>query len=324
MDPVCHTLVGASLGCTGLETRTRYGRACLIIGANLPDIDVVAHLMGGSASYAFRRGITHGIPALLVLPVLLTLALLAWHRLRGDDDEAGSVSAGWLLALGLIAVWTHPLLDWMNTYGMRWLMPVADIWYYGDTLFIIDWIVWVVLAGGLLATRYAGDRSDGPWPFRPAVLALGIVVAYTAFNYGITQTAERRALVALREDPPIRLLVSPVPLTPLRRTLVLEYPAEYRFGEFQLVGRTGFRLTGHKVDRGNPEDLALARETRDGRWFLHWARYPYSVSRREAGGRRITIADARYVPDLAEPRLRGFAVFEFRVPADSDATGPTN
>ena len=54
MDPICHTLVGASLGCTGLEKKTRYGRATLIVAANLPDIDVVAHFMGGAASYAFR------------------------------------------------------------------------------------------------------------------------------------------------------------------------------------------------------------------------------------------------------------------------------
>ena len=40
----------------------------------------------------------------------------------------------------------HPLLDWLNTYGVRFLMPFDGTWFYGDALFIIDPGVWL-LAG---------------------------------------------------------------------------------------------------------------------------------------------------------------------------------
>ena len=35
----------------------------------------------------------------------------------------------------------QPLLDWLNTYGVRFLMPFDGTWFYGDALFIIDFII---------------------------------------------------------------------------------------------------------------------------------------------------------------------------------------
>jgi inner membrane protein len=63
MDNLCHSLVGAALAECGLRRRTRYATFALVIGANLPDIDVLA--LFGDNGLGFRRGITHGIPALL-------------------------------------------------------------------------------------------------------------------------------------------------------------------------------------------------------------------------------------------------------------------
>ena len=52
---------------------------------------------------------------------------------------------------------THPALDWLNNYGMRWLMPFDGRWFYGDALFIIDPWVWLVL-GGVLFLVYSQTR----------------------------------------------------------------------------------------------------------------------------------------------------------------------
>lgn len=308
MDPICHTLVGASLGHSGLEKKTRYGCATLIIAANLPDIDVITHFMGGTASYAFRRGVTHGIPALIVLPVLLALLVAGWSRLRPDRNSGPPASFRWLLILSAIGVATHPTLDWMNTYGMRWLMPMVDQWYYGDTLFIIDWVVWLVLIAGLVATRFA-VRHNPRWYVRPTNVALLVLVAYTGMNFGITKSAEHAALRALSDDPPLRLLASPVPVNPFRREVVLEYEDEYRFGSFNAITGAEFLADGLPVKKGDPGNLERARETIDGRRFLHWARFPYSVAVTEVGTRSIVIADARYVRDVNNPRIDGFAMY---------------
>src|SRR5687767_2619520 len=83
MDPLAHTLFGATLAETGLKRRSRYATATLLIGANLPDIDVLFGLWGDDFALFMRRGLTHGIVALLVLPLLLAGGVALWHRWRG-------------------------------------------------------------------------------------------------------------------------------------------------------------------------------------------------------------------------------------------------
>lgn len=180
MDPLAHTLFGATLAESGLKRRTRYATATLLIGANLPDVDVVAGLWGGDAELYFRRGWTHGILALLVLPLLLTAGVWLWHRWRpaGQPFRPRAV-----LVLAFLGVWSHPFLDWLNTYGVRWLMPFDGSWFYGDTLFIIEPWFWLLMAAGVVMARASTWRSITGWVLLAAlstalVLATEIVSAW--------------------------------------------------------------------------------------------------------------------------------------------------
>ena len=58
------------------------------------------------------------------------------------------MSPGWLLVLSYLACLTHPFLDWLNNYGMRWWMPFKGTWYYGDSVFIMDPWLWLLLGLG--------------------------------------------------------------------------------------------------------------------------------------------------------------------------------
>src|SRR5262245_42870349 len=163
MDNLCHTLVGAALGEAGLKRRTRFGNATLMIASNLPDIDVLVFATSTPA-VAFRRGWTHGILADLLLPPLLTgiLMLIASRRRsrhsNGPADPLPPPSE--LLLLSYIGVLLHVLLDLLNNYGVRLLMPFSQRWFYGDVLFIIDPWLWMALGGGVwLARRW---RSTTP------------------------------------------------------------------------------------------------------------------------------------------------------------------
>ena len=159
MDPVTHTLVGASLATTRLAVRTRYAAPALVIGANLPDIDVLSYFVGGDFALGFRRGWTHGVLALVVLPALLALAFLLGERLWRDRGGTNRpLAVGWLFGLCYLATLTHPVLDWLNTYGMRWWMPFSDKWYYGDSVFIMDPWLWLILGCGWLVGRRATRR----------------------------------------------------------------------------------------------------------------------------------------------------------------------
>ena len=154
MDNLTHTLVGAALSQAGLKRRTALASATLMIGANFPDIDVIAVPLGDSLTW--RRGATHGFLALAILPFVLAW-LMQWYdrgvRLR-RNPAAAPADFRQLLLLSAISISTHPTLDFMNTYGVRLLMPFDGTWFYGDALFIIDPWVWLAL-GGVLFLRHS-------------------------------------------------------------------------------------------------------------------------------------------------------------------------
>lgn len=169
MDNLTHTMVGACLGQAGLNRRTRLAAPALLIGANLPDLDILALFRGDDFQFAFRRGWTHGVLGVAVLPALLVVVILLvdrWSRWRTPQLNAVHVPS--LLLCSYLATATHPLLDWFNTYGMRWLMPFNATWTYGDTLFIVDPWLWLALAFPLVV---AARRGTGWWAVGGAVAA---------------------------------------------------------------------------------------------------------------------------------------------------------
>src|SRR5690606_29222719 len=114
----------------------------------------------------------HGILAMLVLPLLLTGAMLLWHRWRAGHPGApaathASASPPFnpraILLLSCIALLSHPLLDWMNTYGVRLLMPFDGRWFYGDTLFIVEPWFWLLTAVGVVVARSASRPAIAGW-----------------------------------------------------------------------------------------------------------------------------------------------------------------
>jgi inner membrane protein len=170
VDNLTHALVGAALSKAGLERRTPLATATLVLAANAPDVDIFAYANGPYFGLAFRRGITHGVPALIVLPFAVGGLVLAWDRRvrRRRDPLAPPARTRWVFALALLGVLTHPLLDWMNNYGMRWWLPFDGRWSYGDSLFIIDPWLWLLLGGAVFFSRGWPRNGRLAW----AVLAL--------------------------------------------------------------------------------------------------------------------------------------------------------
>lgn len=176
MDPLAHTLTGAALSGAGLRRTTPLATATLVIAANAPDVDVLSLFGGDAFSLAFRRGWTHGILAWFVLPVVITITLLMYDASRRRRQAlrglapAAPARAGPLLGLAFLGVLTHPALDWLNTYGVRFFSPFSGRWYYGDALFIIDPWLWLMLGGGAFLSIAQSGRSILLW-FVLAVLA---------------------------------------------------------------------------------------------------------------------------------------------------------
>lgn len=202
MDPVAHTFTGAAFAASGLRRATPLATAALILGANVPDVDALVLFAGGFRELAFRRGWTHGVLALALWPFLLTAVLLLWDRWfrRRRNSSLEPARAGPLIALSALAVITHPTLDWLNNYGLRWLMPFDGRWFYGDALFVIDPWVWLMLGGILFLTysntRLALARWTVFWSLASLLLLLNAMIV--PLSARIVWSAALSILVALR------------------------------------------------------------------------------------------------------------------------------
>lgn len=288
MDNICHTLVGAALAEAGLKRKTALGSATLMIAANFPDIDVIAVPLGHSLG--FRRGWTHGAPAQVILPFVLAALVVLWHRWRGSGPAP---DPKWLVLLSAIGILTHPFLDWMNTYGMRWLMPIDPAWSYADTLFIVDPLIWAALGAGVWWSRRKGDAPRG------ARLALVTVGVYIMAMGGLSRSMSIAAREALdsRGITADTVVVDPVPVNPVRRRVIYHWDGAYHLASISWPSR---ELSGSRfsipLNAAHPA-VPAANATQAGREYHSWARLPYYVIEEGTDSTVVTIADVRYTTD---------------------------
>ncbi|MFY9824726.1 MAG: metal-dependent hydrolase [Thermoanaerobaculia bacterium] len=319
MDPLCHSLIGAALAEAGLKKRTALATATLLIGANLPDVDVLAYAWGSAMALGFRRGWTHGILALALWPFILTGAMLAWDRFvrRRRHAAAEPADPRALLFLSAVAILSHPFLDWLNTYGLRWLMPFRDVWYHGDVLFIVDPWIWLALGIGWLGSLLLARRGSSAAE-RPARAALILVAVYILCLGGAKLAASgvARQSLAGQGIAAGRLMAGPVAVNPFRRQIVAEAGDRYALATVDWLRRPVFAPAAPPFVNRNesPEVRQAVESTREGRIFLRWARFPfYQVRPGENGRMRITVLDARY--RLTPGRGIGTLTVEVPVPA---------
>jgi inner membrane protein len=234
---------------------------------------------------------------MVLLPVALTALVVAFDRLvrqrrpppRPPADPRGVL---WVAALG---TWSHPLLDYMNTYGIRLLMPFSDRWFYGDALYIVD--PWLYLALG--AAVWLGWKSRRPEAARVRAARAGLLVAvaYTAVMYGSNLWA--RGVVAgglgRAGRPDARFMVTPVPVNPFRREVLIDIGDRYEKGFLVFRPWPVFRPAGYGVDINAAHPAArAAAATALGRQYLTWSRFPFFVVTDGPRGSDVILNDARY------------------------------
>ena len=308
MDNLTHSLVGAVLGQAGLKKRTGLAMPALIIGANLPDVDVGCFFwLHGTEHLAFRRGITHGPPALVLLPLVLAGILWGWDRWqerRGTRPEGRlPVHFGWLYAMAFIGCLSHPFFDWLNVYGIRLLEPFSSQWFYGDTLFIIDVWLWALLIASVWVSRRR-EKAGAEW-MRPARVGIAAVAVYIGLNGFISASAVVAASLEGKSfgrapSPYARIIASPVPLAPWRREIVGGGKGSWFLGASDTF--SGYeRPHPITVEPCRLPDLTEARRTKSQLdAFLFWSRAPFAT--RAADG-SVILYDARYTDPRARDRF---------------------
>jgi inner membrane protein len=290
VDNVCHTLVGAALGEAGLKRRTRYGAAALMISANLPDIDALVFLTDVSP-VAFRRGWTHGVPAQLLLPLALTGLVWLIDRMRAPRQTQAPLRIGWLLLLGYIGVYSHVLLDLLNTYGVRLLAPLEWQWFYGDAVFIVDPWLWLLLGIGFWLSR----RQQREMPARGALLFAGCYILAMVVSARAARTVVADLWRETRGVAPRDLMVGPVPLSPFRRAVIIDAGGHYETGTFTWFP-AGLTFDPERIPKNaDRPEVAVVRETSPHvRDFLVWSRFPFWIIEESPEGILVVAADMRF------------------------------
>jgi inner membrane protein len=285
VDNLCHTLVGAALGEAGLKRNTAYGSATLMIASNLPDVDVLVFATN-TPSVAFRRGWTHGVLADVVLPVVLAAIVVAIARRRGRTD----VRPGVILLLSYVGILLHVAMDLLNNYGVRLLMPFSQRWFYGDVLFIIDPWLWITLGAGIwLARRWRSVRAARVSLLVATMYVLAMLVSARLAR---AEILDRWQQIAGR--PPQGVMVGPMPITPLRRQVILDEGDGYESGTFTWRPRD-IRFDRQVVPKNDRDRrVAEARNAPNVRAFLIWSRFPFWTFEPLDGGTRVTVGDMRF------------------------------
>ncbi len=296
MDPVCHSLVGLTMGQSGLARRTPLAVPTLVLAANAPDIDVVTMFTTDVWMY-YRRGWTHGPIAMVALPLAVTALVVGWDRLvrRRRWPEAPPAAAGAVLWLAVLGTLSHPLLDYMNSFGIRLLMPFSSRWFYGDALYIVDpWLYAILGAGALLAWLRRRHPDGGARPARLALAAAGLYVA-AMFTTGLWARQEVEAGLARAGRAEARFMVTPVVGNPLRREVLIDLGHRYEKGFVDFAPAPHFRPAGYGVEKRDDDPLARDAAHRPiGAQYLQWARFPFFVVERTMTPPRVQLNDARY------------------------------
>jgi inner membrane protein len=296
-------LAGAALGKAGLAAKTRFGMATLLVASNLPDVDVAVFLTG-TLPMSFRRGWTHGVLAQVTLPVALAGIMWAIGR-RSPTARVPPVAPAApatpdfkaLVLLSYVGLSVHVFMDWLNSYGVRLLKPFSDRWFYGDALYIVDPWLYLVLGGGVwLALRAA--RRGAPDPARPARRALQLAAVYMLLMLGSNlwaRTTVRDGLVRAGRPLDTRFMVTPVPINPLRREVLVDTGERYEKGFLWFAPAPHFRPAGYGVEKGfTSPDVAEALATPRAQAYLGWSRFPFVVVDRTANPPRVFLNDYRY------------------------------
>ena len=294
MDPFTHTLTGLMMSRAGLDRLHARAPLLLMLSANAPDLDGLG-MIGGLLPYIeSHRGLPHSIafvPLVAMLPVLVVCAVM-----RGFES--------WLrlYMLSLVGVASHLLLDWTNTYGVRFLLPFSSEWFHLDLNGLTDaWIMAVLLIGWLMVYIVRMVNAEiGAKPGSGRGLAIFALVFFVTFD-GAKLLLHSKGVEMLNSRiydgaVPVRVAVFPSASNPLVWRGWVETQTFFKRYTFNVTGEfdPASGLTLYKPDA--PDAIAAARATPVFKTFLAFDLYPrWSVTPlpEPEGATRVELLDLR-------------------------------
>lgn len=302
MDTLTHTLFGMGIGAlAGRRERTPEGRATdggifwgTLLGANLPDLDVLFMLGDEINHIKYHRGFSHSLLGAVLLTALLT-AVLKW---RFKKAQTGAVYT-W----SFISMIGHLFTDWITGFGTQLLSP------FSDHRFALDW---VAIVEPLMLLPLLAGLGYGLWRRRKLrqALVIGLLISSTwVFGRGVTHHLLLNRIEAAYE-PADAVTVHPTIWSLTRWEYVVRTPDRYFLGEVDLSG--SIQEYAAYTRKLAPHDQAvLTAAMADPRFQLvmDFARNPLVTVSRAPEGATVYVSD-----------FRGGYAFNFHTTLDSGLT----
>ena len=168
MDSLTQIVLGAAVGeaCLGRKV----GNKALLwggIAGTIPDLDVFFSMGDPIREIVIHRGFSHSILfAVMAAPVLGWLV----HRLYAKREEATWREWSWFF---FWAVFTHPLLDCLTTYGTQLFYPFSEYRVSISSVFVVDPLYTVPF----LVLTFAGAFFKRESFFRKNLNRIGIALS---------------------------------------------------------------------------------------------------------------------------------------------------
>jgi membrane-bound metal-dependent hydrolase YbcI (DUF457 family) len=274
-----HTLVGLAIARTGPEKWAPYATATAIIASNLPDIDSIALFWGPAAYLDYHRGVTHSVLGVPILALLLSVAMYPISK------------AFWkTYAVALIAMGTHPALDYLNSYGLRPWLPWDGTWHYGDVVFIFDPYLDLILLAGILLRRIVTMKRLVIWT------TLAIAAAYIAVRVELHATALRNLHREASQAADVERFAALPQISAVVWEGVVETKNEDAKFPIYVLGRhSGLEREAIRIPRSPASDLiAKASKAPSAAALLRFARFPAVRVEQVESGYRVTFIDFRF------------------------------
>lgn len=253
MDPITHGLAGVAINNLGFRRKSAFW--VLLLSSLAPDFDYITRFWGVDVFLRYHRGITHGILALFIVPIIMGLIF-------GRKKDFFYYSF-----LAFLAYAAHLFMDLTTQYGTRILSPLDWEQYSLDLIFIIDpYITFGLLLSAILC------KVNKKKTVVIALITVFLLIAYTGGRYylhGKTRDFLRERLDANTYK------VCPLPNDFLRWWFIAKSGNEIKVGFADLFTQRVCVQETYWTANKDPY-IERSKENRVVKNFLYFAKYPYA------------------------------------------------
>jgi len=290
-------LTGLALSRAGLNRFCPRAVWLLVLSANAPDIDILAARQGAFRYLEMHRGYTHSLVGSPVMVVITIAVVAAIFR-----QKLPWLKAFFLCVVGLAS---HLLLDWTNSYGVRFGLPFSSRWFHLDLNSLYDgWILLVLVLAAIwpmfsrMVTREIGSKAVTTG----RSMAIFALAFFLLFDVGRAILHNR--VVAQLESrlydgaPPLQAAALPDAFSPLQWTGIVETKARYHRYTIDALGQFNIANSQTFYKPAATPTLEAARTIDPFRYFLYFSRFPVwslqPVIGQSTRGTRLDLTDLRF------------------------------